>query len=117
MGDEAGMEQVIENLVDNAIKYGNHAGTVRIRAYRDPAAPERVVLSVSDDGPGIEAHHLPHLFERFYRVDPGRSREKGGSGLGLAIVKHLVESMGGAVSVESRIGKGTTFLVELARAT
>jgi two-component system phosphate regulon sensor histidine kinase PhoR len=71
------------------------------------------VLTVSDDGPGIAREHLPRLFERFYRVDSGRSRDQGGTGLGLAIVKHLVESMGGTIGVDSSIGHGTTFRVEL----
>jgi two-component system phosphate regulon sensor histidine kinase PhoR len=110
-GDPGGLEQVIENLVDNAIKYGRDAGgEVRIRGR---AHGGHVVLEVQDDGPGIAAEHLPRLFERFYRVDAGRSRERGGTGLGLAIVKHLVESMGGTVDVASRTGAGTTFRVEL----
>jgi two-component system phosphate regulon sensor histidine kinase PhoR len=71
-----------------------------------------VTLEVIDDGPGIDAEHLPRLFERFYRVDAGRSRERGGTGLGLAIVKHLVESMGGTVEVDSQVGRGTTFRVD-----
>jgi two-component system phosphate regulon sensor histidine kinase PhoR len=66
---------------------------------------------VTDNGPGIDARHLPRLFERFYRVDEGRGREQGGTGLGLAIVKHLVEAMGGTVYVESTPGAGTTFTV------
>jgi two-component system, OmpR family, phosphate regulon sensor histidine kinase PhoR len=68
---------------------------------------------VADDGDGIEPQHLPRLFERFYRVDTGRSRENGGAGLGLAIVKHLVESMDGSIVVESEVGKGTRFIVTL----
>ena len=72
-----------------------------------------MVLRVRDDGPGIDAAHASRIFERFYRVDAGRSRERGGAGLGLAIVKHLVESMGGTVAVESEPGVGTTFIVEL----
>jgi len=110
-GDPVAVEQVIENLVDNAVKYGKDAGgRVRMTGRR---AGERVVLEVTDDGPGIAAEHLPRLFERFYRVDPGRSRDRGGTGLGLAIVKHLVESMGGTVDVRSAAGSGTTFAVEL----
>jgi two-component system phosphate regulon sensor histidine kinase PhoR len=70
-------------------------------------------MSVADTGPGIEPRHLPRLFERFYRVDPGRSRELGGTGLGLAIVKHLVEAMGGSVGVASTVGAGTTFTFTL----
>ncbi len=110
LGDPIGIEQVIQNLVDNAIKYGKQGGAVRVRGERTAS---RVVLTVADDGPGIAAEHLPRLFERFYRVDAGRSRERGGTGLGLAIVKHLVESMGGAIEVTSEVGRGTTFRVEL----
>jgi len=110
LGDPGALEQVLENLVDNAIKYGREGGQVRITGGR---AGGRVKLVVADDGPGIEARHLPRLFERFYRVDPGRSRERGGTGLGLAIVKHLVEAMGGTVAVVSEVGAGTRFTVEL----
>jgi two-component system phosphate regulon sensor histidine kinase PhoR len=109
-GDPVAVEQVIENLVDNAIRYGRDTeGRVRVVGRRQA---ERVVLEIVDDGPGIGAEHLPRLFERFYRVDAGRSRERGGTGLGLAIVKHLVESMGGTVEVESEPGRGTTFRVQ-----
>ena len=81
----------------------------------DPAdgAVAGVRLRVEDDGGGIEAKHLPRLFERFYRVDAGRSREMGGTGLGLSIVKHLVEAMGGTIEVASIPGKGTTFDVKI----
>jgi two-component system phosphate regulon sensor histidine kinase PhoR len=113
LGDPMGLEQVIQNLVDNALKYGRPGGEVRVRGVKEGG---RVVLTVSDDGPGIAREHLPRLFERFYRVDSGRAREQGGTGLGLAIVKHLVESMGGAVTVESEVGRGTTFRVDLAAA-
>ncbi len=110
LGDPMGLEQVIQNLVDNALKYGRPGGDVRVRGVRKSA---RIELTVTDDGPGIAREHLPRLFERFYRVDAGRSRDQGGTGLGLAIVKHLVESMGGAVDVESEVGRGTTFRVDL----
>jgi two-component system phosphate regulon sensor histidine kinase PhoR len=110
VGDPAGVEQVIQNLLDNALKYGKPGGAVRLRGVRNGG---KAVLTVSDDGQGIGAEHLPRLFERFYRVDSGRAREQGGTGLGLAIVKHLVESMGGSVAVESQVGRGTTFRVEL----
>jgi signal transduction histidine kinase len=93
------------------VKYGKEQGArVRVTGER---RGERVVIEVHDDGPGIPAEHLPRLFERFYRVDPGRSRERGGTGLGLAIVKHLVEAMGGSVEVTSKAGAGTTFRVEV----
>lgn len=112
LGDETRLEQVLENLVDNAIKYGREGGRI---AVETAASGDRVVVTVADDGPGIEAKHLPRLFERFYRVDAGRSRERGGAGLGLAIVKHLVESMGGSISVDSAVGRGTTFTLTLLR--
>jgi two-component system phosphate regulon sensor histidine kinase PhoR len=76
---------------------------------------ERVRIRVKDDGPGIAPHHLGRIFERFYRVDPGRSREQGGTGLGLSIVKHLATRMEGDVLVESKLGAGTTFTVQLKR--
>lgn len=109
-GDPAGIEQVLENLVDNALKYGPPGVTVRVRAER---ADPFVRVAVEDTGPGIAPEHLPRLFERFYRVDPARSRDQGGAGLGLAIVKHLVESMNGSVVAESEVGKGSRFLVTL----
>ena len=74
-------------------------------------------VSVIDTGPGIEERHLPRLFERFYRVDTGRSRELGGTGLGLSIVKHLCEALGGSIGVESTVGKGSTFSFTLAQAS
>ncbi len=108
--DPGRLEQVLVNLVDNALKYGRAGGSVTVHARTEGG---RVTIRVEDDGPGIDPSHLPRLFERFYRVDVGRSREKGGAGLGLAIVKHLVETMGGTVRVESQVGKGTRVFVEL----
>ena len=84
--------------------------TVRVAGER---RPDQTLLRVSDDGPGIERRHLPRLFERFYRVDAGRSREMGGTGLGRSIVKHLVEAMGGTIDVVSAVGRGTTFDVKI----
>ncbi len=110
IGDPSALEQVLLTLVDNAVKYGAVGGHVVVRATRDGS---RVHLAIEDDGPGIAAEHLPRLFERFYRVDPGRSRDRGGTGLGLAIVKHNVEAMGGVVRVESEVGKGARVLVDL----
>jgi two-component system phosphate regulon sensor histidine kinase PhoR len=107
-GDPRALEQVLVNLVDNAVKY-TARGDVAIRAERDGST---WVLAVADTGPGIERHHLPRIFERFYRVDPGRSREQGGTGLGLAIVKHLVQGMSGEVGVESG-PDGSRFWVRL----
>ncbi len=106
--DARALEQVLVNLVDNAVKY-TAEGRVAIRGAREDGS---WTLAVEDTGPGIDRHHLPRIFERFYRVDPGRSREQGGTGLGLAIVKHLVQGMGGEVGVESG-GSGTRFWVRL----
>jgi two-component system phosphate regulon sensor histidine kinase PhoR len=104
--DRRALEQVLFNLVDNAVKYGSEGGSVRVHAAREA---DLVRVSVHDTGPGIEQKHLARLFERFYRVDAGRSRDLGGTGLGLSIVKHLVEVMGGSVRVESTVGVGTKF--------
>ncbi len=109
--DLRALEQVLVNLVDNAVKY-TCAGRVAIEAVRD--GPDWL-LAVVDTGPGIERHHLPRIFERFYRVDAGRSRDQGGTGLGLAIAKHLVQSMGGEIGVESGAG-GSRFWVRLSAA-
>lgn len=111
LADRRGLERVLTNLVDNAVKYCGQGTTVACAATA--ASMASVVLSVADDGPGIEPQHLPRLFERFYRVDPGRSRELGGTGLGLSIVKHLIEAMGGRISVSSEPGKGTRFEITL----
>jgi two-component system phosphate regulon sensor histidine kinase PhoR len=110
MADARALEKVLSNLVDNATKYSGEGSEVRVVAQQ---RGEEVVLSVEDTGPGIEARHLTRVFERFYRVDAGRSRELGGTGLGLAIVKHLVEAMEGSVRVESQVGKGSTFQVTI----
>jgi signal transduction histidine kinase len=108
LGDPDHVERVLLNLVDNAVKYAR--GAIAVRAQRQG---ERIVIDVDDDGPGIAAEHLPRLFERFYRVDAGRSREAGGTGLGLAIVRRLVDDMGGSVDVTSEVGRGTRFVVVL----
>jgi two-component system phosphate regulon sensor histidine kinase PhoR len=111
-GDARAVEHVLSNLVDNAVKYCPRGTRVMVSASTQG---ERVDLVVSDDGPGIPAEHLPRVFERFYRVDAGRSRELGGTGLGLSIVKHMVEAMRGRVGVESEVGRGSTFTVTLRR--
>ena len=111
--DRRALEQVCVNLIDNALKYCPEGARVTVRAAADG---NMVRVAFEDNGPGIEQKHLPHLFERFYRVDAGRSRELGGTGLGLSIVKHLVEAMGGTVGVDSTMGKGTTFTVTFPRA-
>jgi len=110
--DPRALEQVLVNLLDNAVKYTPEGARAVVSAEADDRF---VTLSVADDGPGIDRHHLARIFERFYRVDSGRSRESGGTGLGLAIVKHLVQAQGGEVGVESGSG-GTRFLVRLPRA-
>jgi two-component system phosphate regulon sensor histidine kinase PhoR len=104
--DRRALEHVLGNLIDNALKYCAEGAAVRVSAVAENG---RVRISVADNGPGIAPQHLERIFERFYRVDAGRSRELGGTGLGLAIVKHLVEAMDGTVSVESRVGAGSTF--------
>ncbi|HEU4821595.1 MAG TPA: ATP-binding protein [Qipengyuania sp.] len=112
-GDGQQLEQVVRNLVDNALKYGSDDAPVRVSVQ--PAAPDRVVLTVADRGEGIAPEHLPHLTRRFYRTDPGRSRASGGTGLGLAIVKHVVERHRGRLDIESTVGHGTKVIVHLAQ--
>jgi signal transduction histidine kinase len=107
-GDPDRLHQVLANLVSNALKAG--AKRVWLRAFD---LGDRVVLRVEDDGEGIPPEHLPHLFERFYRVDKARDRERGGSGLGLAIVKAILEAHGGEIWVESQVGQGTAFSFSL----
>ena len=114
LADEERIRQVLTNLIDNAIKYGNQEGTVKISLDSDE---EKIYVSVEDDGPGIEEEHLDKIFRRFYRVDKSRSREKGGTGLGLAICKHLMSAHGEKITVDSTVGKGTTFTFSLKKAT
>jgi two-component system phosphate regulon sensor histidine kinase PhoR len=104
------LKQAISNLLDNAIKYSEPGTAVEVEAVSNS---EEVVIRVNDHGSGIAPEHLPRLFERFYRVDKGRSRELGGTGLGLAIVKHIVQAHGGNVTVESTLGKGSIFTLHL----
>ena len=106
IGDEAMVQSAFSNLVDNAAKYTPPDGSMQIRWWTDEAGGH---FSVRDTGPGISAEHLPRLTERFYRVDPGRSRETGGSGLGLAIVKHALHRHGGRLDIDSIEGRGSTF--------
>ncbi len=108
--DRKQLKQVLTNLIDNALKFTPDNGLVRIAAG---AAAGRVTLSVHDTGIGIPAADLPRVFERFYRVDKARDRERGGTGLGLSIVKHIVELHGGSVAVESEAGRGSVFRVTL----
>ncbi|SRR5579862_90677 len=111
-GDAVLLERVLNNLLDNAIKYTAEGGTMTISAE---SAPEWTKISVRDTGVGIPARDLPHIFERFYRVEKARSREAGGTGLGLSIVKHIAELHGGGVSAESVYGEGTVITVSLPR--
>lgn len=112
--DAGALEQVLINLVENAVKYGPEGGLVELAAREDGAA---VRIEVRDEGPGIAPDHRKRVFERFYRVDPGRSRHMGGTGLGLAIVKNLTDVMGGDVGVTPREPTGSIFWLSLGRAT
>ena len=111
-GDRAQLLQLFDNLLSNALRYGcDKAGaTVDIAAEH---RRKRVILTITDHGPGIAREHLPRVTERFYRVDAARSRETGGTGLGLAIVKHIVERHRGTLEIDSTVGIGTTVRVSL----
>jgi two-component system, OmpR family, sensor histidine kinase BaeS len=104
------VRQALGNLVANALRFTPSGGSVVVSVEQ---SGRQVVWTVSDTGPGIAPEHLPHLFDRFYRADPSRSRSTGGSGLGLAIVRHLVEAHGGQVEVASEVGRGSTFVIRL----
>jgi two-component system phosphate regulon sensor histidine kinase PhoR len=110
-GDRVQLSQMIHNLVGNALKYGAPGTPVSIIVALD--GPRAIRLTVTDQGEGIAPEHLPRLTERFYRVDPGRSRSLGGTGLGLAIVKHIVERHRGRLDIASVVGKGTRVTVTL----
>ena len=114
-GSRLRLEQALLNLLANAIKFNRPGGEVRVHATlaHSPGSDARVVIAVADTGVGIPSEDLPRIFERFYRVDKARSRQVGGTGLGLSIVKHVIERMNGTVTVESQLGKGTTFTVSL----
>ena len=108
--DPVRLEQMLTNLIDNAIKFNREGGTVTVAHLQKDG---RDIITVCDTGEGILSDHLQRIFERFYRADRARSREIGGTGLGLAIVKHLARLHGGEVSVESILSRGTTFFIEL----
>ena len=110
LGNPDRVQQMLINLIENAIKYNQPGGLVRVSVFASQGSAQ---LVVADTGIGIAEEHIPRLFERFYRVDKGRSRSMGGTGLGLAIVKHIVKSMDGMIEVHSRLGAGTEFLVTL----
>jgi two-component system phosphate regulon sensor histidine kinase PhoR len=110
MGDPDGLERLLLNLLDNAIKYNREGGRVTLRLA---ALDGQASIEVEDTGIGIAPDALPRIFERFYRVDKGRGRDQGGTGLGLAIVKHIVQAHGGRLAIESTFGQGTTVRVTL----
>jgi two-component system phosphate regulon sensor histidine kinase PhoR len=109
-GDGHKLDQMINNLVSNAVKYTPDGGTITLSLSQEG---DWARFEVTDTGIGISPEHLPHLFDRFYRVDKARSRAGGGTGLGLAIVKGIAEQHGGRVAVTSEPGKGSTFTVWL----
>jgi signal transduction histidine kinase len=111
-GDETLLNSMFTNLVENAVKYTPPGGRVEVTGGFEGS---EIVIRVSDTGIGIPESNLPRIFERFYRVDKARSKETGGTGLGLSIVKHIAENHGGRVTVESRLGEGSTFTVYLPR--
>ena len=109
-GDANQLAQVVYNLIENAIKYAGRGKAVTVSGEVDG---RKVILSVRDDGPGIAAHHIPRLTERFYRVNAQDSRARGGTGLGLAIVKHIVSRHRGKLDITSELGKGSTFSISI----
>lgn len=104
--DRERIRQVLTNLIINSVKYGNENGYTKIKFFD---MDENLLIEVVDNGIGIEEHHIPRLFERFYRVERSRSRDQGGSGLGLAIVKHIIEAHGQTINARSTAGKGSVF--------
>jgi len=111
--DGTRLEEVLHNLLDNAVKFSRENGQIHLQAVRRGS---EMVLSVADNGLGISKEHLPRIFERFYRADKARSRELGGTGLGLAIVKHIAQLHGGRVEAESELGRGTIIRVVIPEA-
>ena len=109
-GDRSRLQQVIVNLIANAIKYTQEGGAIEVRVRADGGT---ALLEVSDNGAGISAQALPHVFERFYRADKARSRNSGGAGLGLAIAKAICTAHGAEITVSSQEGHGSCFTVEL----
>jgi signal transduction histidine kinase len=109
-GDPDGLRRLLFNLLDNAIKYTAEGGRVEVQCEARNGCAD---LIVTDTGVGIPSEHIPHIFERFYRVDPARSREAGGTGLGLAICRVIAESHGGTIRLESNSGQGTKVTVTL----
>ncbi|GAB3897558.1 sensor histidine kinase [Spirosoma agri] len=110
--DQQRIMQVMTNLIENAVKYGNENGKVYVSLEEDK---KHVLIAVRDDGPGIPPEHLSRIFERFYRVEKSRSKDRGGTGLGLAIVKHILNAHKAKITVMSKLEKGTTFRFKLER--
>ncbi len=113
IADSKAIDQVLFNLLDNAIKYAGEGGALTVRAIADAADPDTLRVEVLDDGPGLPPEHRQRIFERFYRIDDGRSRDVGGTGLGLSIVKHLIGAMDGRVGVRPNTPSGSIFWFEL----
>lgn len=113
IADHHRIKQVFTNLIDNSIKYGRDGGATKISFFD---MHDHILCEVTDDGPGIPGESLPRVFERFFRTDKARSREKGGTGLGLAIVKHIIEAHNQTINVRSKEGTGTTFAFTLKKA-
>ena len=109
-GDPGRLRELVSVLLDNAVKYADAGGRVEVALRKEH---RKAIIEVSDNGPGIPRDALPHVFDRFYRVDKARSRESGGTGLGLAIARHIVDAHGGTINIESSAGAGTRVTVEL----
>jgi two-component system phosphate regulon sensor histidine kinase PhoR len=101
-------------LIENSIKYGKENGTTEVSI--EDFVNNKIIVKIIDNGEGVEKHHIPRLFERFYRVDKSGARSEGGSGLGLAIVKHIIESHNEKINVASTFGKGSVFSFTLEKA-
>jgi two-component system phosphate regulon sensor histidine kinase PhoR len=113
LADSKAVDQILFNLLDNAIKYAGDGGALTVRASAEASTPDAIRVEVCDDGPGLPPEHRQRIFERFYRVDDGRSRDVGGTGLGLSIVKHLTGAMNGRVGVRPNTPSGSIFWFEL----
>jgi two-component system phosphate regulon sensor histidine kinase PhoR len=109
-GDDLGLFRLFLNLIENAVKYNREKGWVYIQVC---SLGKMIEVKIQDTGIGIPEDDLPRIFERFFRVDKAHSRQLGGTGLGLSIVKHIVQSHGGTIFVESTVGEGSTFIVNL----